>query len=303
MATPTLAETLKFANLQMAAEALFGFDANRNPNQAPGDTASTTGHSIGLIPIGVLTEGNRHASKFTQTEAEKFVTQWAVVDHISNTPTGFSGTLFRALKDDPSQGIVKDQLVLTFRSTEFIDDAARDNEATNKLEIKEHGWAFGQLSDMEAWYQSLKVDGVSLSQKQFSVLGYSLAGHLATAFNLMHGLDSYGGQKLIQNVVTFNGAGVGKIGDGSLVTTQVKLPEMIQAFSALRTQAEGPDGLIALLQSDLGRETYQTLKTQLASGATPGDSHWGYIEMKMALVASTLPFSNEAEDYGLLSAS
>jgi len=39
---------------------------------------------------------------------------------------------------------------MSFRSTEFADDAARDNEATNKLEIKDHGWAFGQIADMEA---------------------------------------------------------------------------------------------------------------------------------------------------------
>jgi len=70
MATLAVAETLKYANLQMAAEALFGFDANETPDQLPGDPVSATGHSNGLIPIGVLTEGNRHASKFTQTKAK-----------------------------------------------------------------------------------------------------------------------------------------------------------------------------------------------------------------------------------------
>ena len=62
---------------------------------------------------------------------------------------GFSGTLFKAKQDNAALGIQKDELVLSFRSTEFADDAARDNEATNLLEVKDKGWAFGQLSDME----------------------------------------------------------------------------------------------------------------------------------------------------------
>ena len=44
------------------------------------------------------------------------------------------------------------------RSTEFIDDAARDNEATNKLEINDFGFAFGQLADRETWNVKLKSD-------------------------------------------------------------------------------------------------------------------------------------------------
>lgn len=154
----------------MAAEALFGLDATQlNANLTPGETRS------GPIDPRILTTGNRHASKFTQSEADKFVAQWEVVEHKSNTATGFSGTLSRH-KDTK-------ELVLVFRSTEFIDDAARDNEATNKLEIKELGWAFGQLNDMEAWYQSLR-DRID---RPLTVVGYSLGGHLATAFNLMHG--------------------------------------------------------------------------------------------------------------------
>jgi len=32
---PTIADTLKYANLQMAAEALYGFDANPTPGNPP----------------------------------------------------------------------------------------------------------------------------------------------------------------------------------------------------------------------------------------------------------------------------
>ena len=173
---PTIAEYLKLANLQMAAEALFGYEAvSADPNQPP-PSLEPGKPRVGAIDPAWLTTGNLHASKFTPTQAAEFAAQWTVVEHISNTTTGFSGTLFK----NNATG----ELVLSFRSTEFIDDAARDNEATNKLEIKEKGWAFGQLSDMETWYQSLKSRG--LIDSQLSVTGYSLGGHLATAFNLMH---------------------------------------------------------------------------------------------------------------------
>jgi len=65
--------------------------------------------------------------------------------------TGFSGTLVRN-KADPSE------LVLALRATEFIDDAARDNDATNKLEANDVSVAFGQLADRETWYAQLKSD-------------------------------------------------------------------------------------------------------------------------------------------------
>jgi pimeloyl-ACP methyl ester carboxylesterase len=237
---PTLADYLKYANLQMATEALFGFNAT------PPGTVLTPGALAGneRNTVGNLTTGNLHASKFTATEAEKFASEWTVVEHISNTTTGFSGTLFK------KEGT--DEYTLSFRSTEFLDDAARDNQATNVLEISEKGWAFGQLSDMEAWYQSIqsKIDGL------LSVTGYSLGGHLATAFNLLH-------PGAASEVITFNGAGVGKIGDGSLATTQTELRRMIDGFRELRTQGES-SGLVNLLQSNEGRAAYLALKTALA---------------------------------------
>ena len=128
--TPTNVSTyLKYANLQMAAEALF-----------------TDGFS-GLIPLDVLTTGNNRTSKFTPTQATQFAAEWKVAAHKANTGTGFSGTLFECLVDDPTRGFVAGQLVLSFRSTEFIDDAARDNQATNTMELKPFGWAFGQIAD------------------------------------------------------------------------------------------------------------------------------------------------------------
>lgn len=194
MTAPTIAEYLKFANLQMAAESLFGFDAYKAKGTLTPGKVSTE-----AITEERLTTGNLHASKFTATEAAKFAATWRVVEHKSNTTTGFSGTLFK--------NKTTNEYVISFRSTELLDDAARDNQATNTLEIKEKGWAFGQIDDMEAWYKLLKETNLIPAGQKFSVTGYSLGGHLATAFNLLRRED--GTQSRIDKVVTFNGAGVG----------------------------------------------------------------------------------------------
>ena len=131
-----VSDCLKYANLQMAAEAFLKNDVTGIKNYS-GDALSTA-----------LKDGNQRASRFTGTQAKEFEAQWTVVDQRANTSTGFSGTLFRNRETN--------EYVISFRSTEFIDDSARDNAATNTLEIKEFGYAFGQISDMEAWYEELK---------------------------------------------------------------------------------------------------------------------------------------------------
>ena len=110
---------LKYANLQMAAEA-FLVDGFGKP------------YLVAKDYIDALITGNKHASRFTDTEAKAFSDQWEVVDQIANTPSGFSGTLFKCKVTDPTKGLVKDQFVISFRSTEFVDDAVRDNQATIK---------------------------------------------------------------------------------------------------------------------------------------------------------------------------
>ena len=157
----------------------------------------------------------QRSSRFTQIQADEFIKDWTVVEHISNTTTGFSGTLFRALRNDESRGIKAGELVLSFRSTEFADDAARDNQATNVMEIKAEGFAFGQIADMEKWFSELKSSGKLDPGASLTVTGYSLGGHLATAFNLLHGNDLTAfGAPLIAATYTFNGAGVGTVTSG-----------------------------------------------------------------------------------------
>lgn len=182
--TLTVSDYLKYANLQMAAEAFI----------RDGDQFRNTGGQL----IQALIDGNKHNSKFTEAQASAFAAEWEAVDQQANTSTGFSGTLFK----NRNTG----ELVMSFRSTEFVDDAARDNQATNAMEIKQYGFAFGQLRDMEAWYAELKRNGSLPAGAQISVTGYSLGGHLATAFNMLHN-----GEGSIKEVVTFNGAGGGRL--------------------------------------------------------------------------------------------
>ncbi len=86
ISNPSAKILLEFANLQVASEAFLE------------DIASPAGTRTGPInlrdSIPILIEGNKHSTKFTPTMAEDFVDKWKVVDHISNTKTGFSGTLF-----------------------------------------------------------------------------------------------------------------------------------------------------------------------------------------------------------------
>ena len=70
MPAPTIAETLKFANLQMATEALFTFDATQaGVILTPGDKLENP-QTLSIERFtNILTRGNLHASKFTTTEA------------------------------------------------------------------------------------------------------------------------------------------------------------------------------------------------------------------------------------------
>ncbi len=251
MSVPTIADMLKYANLQMATEALYNFRAKATPNQLPGEITTTIGHFSGDIDPNWLTLGNEHASRFAPTEAATFVAQWIVVDHLSNTTTGFSGTLF--------YNEAEKQYVISFRSTEFIDDVVRDCLATNAMEVKAGGWALGQIADMEAWYKSLVKEGGPLAGQHYSVTGYSLGGHLATAFNLLRCEDGTIGN--VNSVVTFNGAGVGQI-----TNTSGKLGDVLADFNHLREHPE----TIALRFADAGlAELYNTLRQSLSNGHTP----------------------------------
>lgn len=217
MADSRIPEYFKFVNLQMAAEA---FLENAIQNQVELRAAILAGNGID------------RSNKFPISLADQFVAEYEVVAHRTNSTTGFSGTLFRAKVTDPARGLVMGELTLSFRSTEFADDAIRDAKSTGDLEIKRLGWAIGQIADMEEWYEQLKLIGGLDSthgippNSQLNVTGYSLGGHLATAFNLLR-LEQ-GESARITNTYTFNGAGVGGLAPG------VRLTDIVADFRAWR---------------------------------------------------------------------
>ena len=121
---PSLTRLLDYARVQMAAEALYGYDARTNPNLTPGALYSDPISDI------QLTDGNGHASRFTAEDAAKFAAEWEVIEHKSNTSSGFSGTL---LKNKNTK-----DYVLSIRSTEFIDDAARQLKGSETFSFLTH---------------------------------------------------------------------------------------------------------------------------------------------------------------------
>ena len=238
MPTPTTAELLKYADLQMAAEAFLSNDS-------------------GIVKTGValtnaLTDGNFHASKFTDAQATAFLDPnegWTVLNQKANTATGFSGTLFRSNKTG--------ELVISMRSTEFVDDAARDSKATNELEVKKLGWAFGQIDDMEKWYAELNASPSMLQGQSFAVTGYSLGGHVATAFNLLR--SEQGQASRITSTYTFNGAGVGEV----IGASAAGLSYVMQQFQSMRQNGNADFFTHAVSQS-----AYQHLRPLFAASAT-----------------------------------
>jgi hypothetical protein len=152
MANGQINKLLEFANMQLAAEAFLSRSVDPILNTPPNDRVRDR-----------LIEGNTHASTFAPIQAQQFADTYEVLAQYQNDPTkpgdtGFSGTLFR--------NRVTGELTLSFRSTEFLDDAVRDSKATNQLEIANRGWAFGQIADMERWYTQLRSDPALLGGKQ-----------------------------------------------------------------------------------------------------------------------------------------
>ncbi len=229
--TPSSTTILKYANIQMASEALI-----LAATAAPGSIAVNR-----ELSVAVLTTGNNRASRFTTSAATEFAAEWTVVEHISNTQTGFSGTLFKNKNTN--------ELVMSLRSTEFADDAARDNEATNALEITKFGWAFGQIADMDKWYKELRTKyspDFAAAGGKLSVTGYSLGGHLAGAFVQMR-IDEETFDTQVKEVYTFNGAGVGNL------RNQTGLSTTITEFQRWRSDGGNAD----LFQSAEGMRLYQ----------------------------------------------
>lgn len=154
------------------------------------------------------------ATRMTPQMTQDFIDTWEVIDHLPNTSSGFSATVLK----HKAAG----SYTLSFRSTESKDaldggDVERDSFNGANGQISFLGFAWGQLRDMENYYQQLKSgtlatgsddDGVALatalSSGQINLTGYSLGSHLAQVFTLLH-------PDVVEHTYTFNGAGIGTI--------------------------------------------------------------------------------------------
>ena len=179
---PSVAELLEMSRTQIVAEAFLKDEDKKLEFLHP------EGYTFKNVALDskILEEGNNHTSILTAPQIKEFMENWKVVAYLPNTTTGFSGTLFKAKRDIPGTTIKAGEKVMSLRSTEFIDDAVRDNEATNTREIADRGWAFGQIDDLEQWFQGLRNEKLIGDGEQIRITGYSLGGHLATAFNILH---------------------------------------------------------------------------------------------------------------------
>jgi len=125
------------------------------------------------------------------------------------------------------------------------------------MEVKEYGWAFGQIADMEAWFNTLKTNKKMNPAKPISITGYSLGGHLATAFTLLHKDESIAlDTALIKETYTFNGAGVGKVAEST------SLPQILEKFNQHRIIGGNSD----FFTDPVSLQYYNELKDVLTEG-------------------------------------
>ncbi|RDE48787.1 MAG: calcium-binding protein, partial [Candidatus Accumulibacter meliphilus] len=135
------------------------------------------------------------------------------------TKSGFSATVFRSTANPA-------EYTISFRSTEYQTESkggdwSRDGADAADGDINHYGFALAQLASMEEFYAQLKAGKTfNNSTGQFetsaaalnfmntphtvNVTGYSLGGHLSSAFTLMHEAD-------IADTFNYNAAGLGGI--------------------------------------------------------------------------------------------
>jgi hypothetical protein len=160
---PTIAEYLKYANLQMAAEAFLNDPDTGDKNY------SGTALKDALVRGNLDTPPNSPKPKRSsslpngKSSTNSRTRQLAFPEHSSRTtkPANSSSASAR-----PS--------LLTTRSA-----TARPR---TRWRSSTPAGPSGQISDMEAWYKTHQW--CAALARPFSVTGYSLGGHLATAFNL-----------------------------------------------------------------------------------------------------------------------
>lgn len=162
------------------------------------------------------------ANRAPERLAQRFVDRYEVLEQFANNQFDFSATLLR----HRSTG----EYTLSFKSLEYPNqnrggDWERDGLPGAAGEIGFLGFAVGQLASMEEYYRRLRApDGRLAGVEQINVTGYSLGGHLATVFTLMHSED-------VKQTVTFNAAGHGNV--GGMAPTGTQVADMLATFTRI----------------------------------------------------------------------
>jgi len=197
MSQTQISTWLQFALQQMAAESYLDQSRELSDILIDGnnDRRKISETQFSGVTRFVDLSGVSNASQITGS-AQAFVSRYHIVDHHANDATGFSATL---MFDNQTQSYT-----LSFRSTEYLNqvdggDYERDGLPGADGEIKDYGFAFGQLAAMEEYVARLKQGILSNGSvdaslqtffadpaHQLNVTGYSLGGHLATVFTELH---------------------------------------------------------------------------------------------------------------------
>ena len=222
---------LKFALQQMAAESYLDNIDLHNPEEV------TRFLLLGNNREGFPETGfTRFTGTLAQGQAKDFVQRYQIVDHHANDATGFSATL---LKDTTTN-----TYTLSFRSLEYqnqVDggDWERDGQGGAAGEIAGSGFALGQLVSMERYFSDLQQGKLTngaidpalqaffaTQSNTINVSGYSLGGHLATIFTVLH-------ESRVNHTYIFNGAGIGQVGGVTPVLTEdIRIQQLIDAMDA-----------------------------------------------------------------------
>jgi pimeloyl-ACP methyl ester carboxylesterase len=122
---------------------------------------------------------------------------------------------------------------------------------------EEMWWALKQLSDESIFVEGLQAAGKFTAGAPVTVTGYSLGGHLATAFS-----ELFPGAAAA--TYTFNGAGVGKVTqDDDPATPTKSLTEVINLFTELRSST---DSIKATFSDLTVKALYEELRADFGNG-------------------------------------
>jgi uncharacterized delta-60 repeat protein len=248
--TLSIKQLLDHAILQSVAESYLDRWTGWSSSDDPGSEAVPGGQRFSLEDI--LKFGANHpeynpdgdgATRLTQVQIDWFTDNYKLVTHYSNDHSGFSATVFQS-RTNPAE------YTISFRSTEYQaenkgGDWSRDGADAADGDINHYGFALAQLASMEIFYAQLKAGKTfnnstgqfesSLSGQAFmntshtlNVTGYSLGGHLSSAFTLLHEAD-------IANTYNYNAAGLGGINtaNGDRAPSDGDIFDLIELYQSM----------------------------------------------------------------------